>query len=130
MKRVCYLGLGHICVILGIIGIILPVMPGTVFFVIGSWAYSRSSETFQRMLHQHPRIGPPLLAWEQHRVISPRAKIIIGIAMVVSFGLCLMRAHSWHAPTITGTTLLLVYSYLVTRPSHIPHVPHESYKTV
>jgi uncharacterized membrane protein YbaN (DUF454 family) len=119
MKRICYLGLGHFCVAMGFIGLAVPGIPGFVFFIIASWAYSRSSERFQAYLHQHPKIGGPLLAWEQHRVISKKAKWALTAMMLVSFGVIIWQSQHWLQPVIVGACILGVWVYLWTRPSEI-----------
>ena len=54
------LALGFVATGVGIAGVILPGLPGTVFLIIGLWAFSRSSERFQMWLFNHPRFGAPL----------------------------------------------------------------------
>jgi uncharacterized membrane protein YbaN (DUF454 family) len=65
---------GVVALALGIIGAFVPLMPTTIFLLIALWAFSRSSPRFHRWLYSHPRLGPPLRAWHEHRVISTRAK--------------------------------------------------------
>ncbi len=120
MQRICYLALGHICVTLGIIGIILPGMPGVVFFLIAAWAYGRSSERLRQALLNHPRIGPHIRAWEDHHVVPARVKLLAGIVMSVSFLGILLLSHSWQGPTFSGLSMASVYAYLLSKPSKAP----------
>ena len=46
--RVALIALGFLCVAIGLVGIVVPVLPTTVFLLIAAWAFSRSSERFQR----------------------------------------------------------------------------------
>jgi uncharacterized membrane protein YbaN (DUF454 family) len=68
-------------VALGVVGLFLPVMPTVVFMIAAAWCYSRGSPRLRRRLLAHPKLGPPIRDWEQHRAISMRGKVT-GITMV------------------------------------------------
>jgi uncharacterized membrane protein YbaN (DUF454 family) len=68
--------LAGICVLLGIIGIFVPVMPTVPFLVVAGWAASRSSPRMHRWLLSHPRFGHILRDWYEAGVVPRRAKWI------------------------------------------------------
>ena len=112
--------LGVVCVVLGIAGLMLPVLPGTVFFLAALWAFSRSSPRFHGWLYHHPRLGAPLRQWHAHRVIPLRAKIMAVSMMAFSLLLVtLYVAEDWVLPSILGAILAVVATYIVTRPHRI-----------
>jgi hypothetical protein len=121
------MALGFVATGIGIAGVILPGLPGTVFLIIGLWAFSRSSERFQMWLFNHPRFGAPLRAWHAHRVIPVRAKIAAVGMMAVSQALLTVwvagdgaMPADWTVPAISAAVLALVASWIVTRPSRAP----------
>ncbi len=80
--RMAYLAAGHVCVALGVTGIVLPVMPGVVFLIGAAACYARGSARFYNWLLANKWLGPPVLDWQQHRAMTIRAKVV-SIAMVL-----------------------------------------------
>ena len=77
-----YLAAGHVCLALGIIGFILPVMPGVVFLIGAAACYARGSARFYNWLLANKWLGPPVRDWQTHRAMTLRAKVI-SITMVL-----------------------------------------------
>ena len=112
--------LGVVCVILGVAGLMLPVLPGTVFFLVALWAFARSSPRFHAWLYHHPRLGASLRQWHTHRVIPLRAKFMAVAMMAISLLIVtLYVAEDWVLPSILGAILAAVATYIVTRPHRV-----------
>lgn len=75
--RPLFIGLGVVCVGLGYLGAVLPVMPSTIFFLIALWAFKRSSPQFEDWLMNKSFIGPTLRDWEEHRSIKRSTKVTV-----------------------------------------------------
>lgn len=67
---------------IGIVGVILPLMPGLVFFIIASYCFARGSRKFLRMLLSHKTIGPQIMDYKRGKGMTMKTKII-AIAMVL-----------------------------------------------
>ena len=50
--------MGLVAVAIGSVGIIVPGLPTTVFFIMAAWCFSRSSRRLERWVLDLPRIGP------------------------------------------------------------------------
>jgi uncharacterized membrane protein YbaN (DUF454 family) len=79
------LGTGWLSLALGVIGIFLPLLPTVPFLLLASACFARSSPRFHSWLLNHPTLGPPIVDWQQHRRIRPRAKIMALSMMALSF---------------------------------------------
>lgn len=112
---------GWLMVATGIVGIVVPVMPTTVFMIAALWAFSRSSRKFQIWLWTHSTFGPPVRNWHLYRVISVRAKMMAVMVMTLSFVYILIWvAEDWRVPVIVGAIMLPAAIYVVTRRGQPP----------
>ena len=83
--RLAYLALGWVCVALGLIGVVLPLMPTTIFLLIAAWAFARSSKRWHDWLRNHTHFGETIRAWEEHHAMPRRAKKIALLALAASY---------------------------------------------
>ena len=67
---------GTLCVGLGIIGIVVPGMPSTVFFLIAAACYVRSSDRLYYKLINNKLVGQHIRNFREKRAMPLRAKII------------------------------------------------------
>jgi len=112
-----YLILAYVCIGLGIIGAVLPLLPTTPFLLVAAWAAARGSPRLHHWLYQHPRLGAPLIAWEQKRAVPTGAKWLACVFMAVSWVIMLVQTSGWFVPVLTGIVFVSVTAFLVTRPS-------------
>lgn len=112
-----WLTLGLVCVALAVMGVVLPLMPTTIFLIIAAYAFARSSERLHTWLLSNPVFGPVIKDWEAHRAISTSAKVLalISMALVIAVSIWL-DVPVW---VIAVQTIILgsVAAYLVTRPT-------------
>jgi uncharacterized membrane protein YbaN (DUF454 family) len=112
---------GWINVALGLIGVAVPGMPTTVFLIVALWAFSKSSERFQRWLWFHPRFGPPIRGWHRHRVIPLRAKVVAAAMMAASLALVsAIYAETWVLPALLAAVMVPACAYIWSRASAVP----------
>ena len=75
MKRTVYKPLGLIFLLLGVIGIVLPILPSTPFVLLAAWFFAQSSDKWHQKLLNSELFGPMIKNWETNRCISLRTKI-------------------------------------------------------
>ena len=75
---------GVLAVALGGIGVIVPGLPTTVFYIIAAWAFSKSSPRLEAWVLGLPRIGPMV---HDHRngLGMPRRAKFLATAMIALF---------------------------------------------
>lgn len=83
-QRRLWLAGGFVCLALGAIGLLLPLVPTVPFVLLAAACFSRGSERWERWLLQHPRLGPLVRDWRDHHAMPLRAKIIATAMMTVS----------------------------------------------
>ncbi len=76
VARGLLIAFGTLCVGLGIVGIVVPGMPSTVFFLIAAACYVRSSDRLYRKLLNNRAIGRHLRNFREKRAMPRRAKIL------------------------------------------------------
>jgi len=115
-----WLLVGHVFVVLGAVGIFLPLLPTTPFLLLAALCYSRGSHYFETWLKNHRILGPPIALWRQHGVIGLKAKILASVMIGLSVLWVGFRpdipSPGKGAMIVTVTCVLV---FLWTRPSRI-----------
>lgn len=117
-SRLSFLCLGWVMLTLGVVGAFVPLMPTTIFLILASWFFARSSPRLESWLLEHPRFGPTLRAWHETGAVPRHAKVLACIGMAGGFALFWVGAHPrlWLA-AVVGALMLASAIYVVTRPS-------------
>jgi len=87
IKRYLLMGIGFISIVLGLVGVVLPLLPTTPFFILALACFARSSVRFHQKLLTAPYIGPILTDWESDKRIDKQRKKQISLFIVFSFAL-------------------------------------------
>ena len=114
--RPLYLAAGWTCTGLGIVGVILPMMPGTIFLIAAAWCFSRSSPRFETWLVSHPKLGPQVLRWRRTGAIARETKYVACGSMALSFVLLAATDAPPIALWLSGAGLIAAGTYVASRP--------------
>ena len=81
-QRGLWLLAGAASLLLGIVGIFLPLLPATPLVLLAAFCFARGSPRVEAWLLAHPRFGPMVRHWRDERVIPLRAKQLASVMMV------------------------------------------------
>ena len=68
--------LGSVSLLLGVLGIFVPVLPTTPFLLLSAALYLRSSRKLYDWLMSHRYLGPYIKNFQEHKAIPLRVKIV------------------------------------------------------
>lgn len=108
--------LGSICVALGVIGALLPLMPSTVFFIAAAACFAYASPRLEAWLLSFKWIGDPVRAWRERGAIALPAKILASLGMSIGLALFALSGASPITLTIAASVLALCALFIWTRP--------------
>lgn len=75
MKKILFMAVGLISVVLGIVGIFVPGLPTTPFLLLSSWLFYRSSSRLHDWLHRSA-LGEYIRRYESRQGMSRCAKLV------------------------------------------------------
>jgi uncharacterized membrane protein YbaN (DUF454 family) len=117
LGRVVLMIAGSVFVLLGIVGVVVPVLPTTPFVLLAIACYSRSSPRLAARLEAHPWLGPTLRAWRNEGAIASRAKVAAVFAMALGYGAALVATPMPLAGSAAIAVALVACAvFIVTRP--------------
>lgn len=88
---------GTVALLLGILGVFLPVLPTTPFILFAAACYAKASERFHRRLLAHPSFGPIIREWEEYRSMPLRTKkFAVGLmSLSIAVSIWVVAAYPW-----------------------------------
>ncbi|MDQ2090302.1 YbaN family protein [Marimonas arenosa] len=109
--------LGLVCVGLGLIGIVLPILPTVPFMLLAAFLFARSSERLHNWLLSHPTFGPPIVDWQMRGAINPRVKRVATLSIAAVFGISLALGLKLWLLALQAAILSAVLTFIWTRPN-------------
>jgi uncharacterized membrane protein YbaN (DUF454 family) len=107
--RSLYLTAGFVALILGVAGIVLPVLPTTPFVLLAAACFARSSRHFHDKLLANRITGPIIREWMEHRSIPRKVKRWVYLLLVLSLGSsALMMPSLWHKGMLVLLGIILI----------------------
>lgn len=81
---------GGLALLLGAIGIVLPLLPTVPFVILAAFCFARGNPAWEARLIAHPLFGPHIRAWRKQGSISRRGKTMALVAFSLSAAVALI----------------------------------------
>lgn len=111
------MALGLVCLLLALVGVALPIIPGVPFAIAAAFLFSRSSERMHRWLMSLPHLGQALRDWDEQGVIRRRSKIISSAMIITTMIVFSLVTDVWFVFKVALIAMLSgVIVFIVSRP--------------
>lgn len=95
MKRILLLISGMVSVVLGVIGIFLPLLPTTPFLLLGAFLFARSSREWYDKLLDHKLLGPYIRNFRENKSIPLKVKVSSISLLWITIGISTLMVEFW-----------------------------------
>lgn len=116
LVRGLLISVGGLCVVLGVVGIFLPLLPTTPFMLLAAACFARSSRRFHDWLLANRTFGPLIHEWERHRSIPRRTKLtaIALMSLTLAISIVFFVEPRWLQALLAAMGVLLgVWMYRI-----------------
>ncbi|MFK4785060.1 YbaN family protein [Fusobacterium sp. MFO224] len=112
MKKLLFVS-GIISLLLGGIGIVLPLLPTTPFLLVSCYCFSKSSDKLYKYLTENKIFGQYIKDYKEKQGITLKNKISALIFIFLSIGYSLYRAKSIHLKGFLIIVLICVSYHIL-----------------
>ena len=114
--RLIWILVGVIALVLGTVGIFVPLLPTTPFLILAAFAFANSSNRLHTWLVEHDIFGPLISNWRRYGSISRPAKIAALLSMFAVIGLSIVLQVPASVIFVQVLVLSAVALFIVSRP--------------
>lgn len=117
ITRTLLVVLGTLCVALGILGILLPVLPTTPFLLLAAFFYARSSERFYHWLMTNRWFGAYISNYREGKGIQLKQKILAIVLLWLTIGYAVLFGISsgWVKIVLLGIAVGVTLHLIATK---------------
>jgi uncharacterized protein len=118
--RWLYIAIGWVFVVAGMIGVVVPGWPTTIFIILATYFFARSSPRFYNYVMNHRIFGPLIRDWRDGKGMTARAKTIAVTTIVLTITLSISVIPVTAVKVLLGMIMVVLCSYLLSLPTKRP----------
>lgn len=107
---------GLVALLLGLVGLFLPIMPTVPFVLVAAWAASKGWPELERYLLTHKHFGPPIRNWRERGAISRSTKSITTLMFCGSLSMVWLLPFGRELQTALSVFMVIAVIWLWSRP--------------
>ena len=101
VKKIIFIVIGCICLALGTVGVVLPILPTTPFYLVSAYCFARISDRLNNWFKGTKLYKKHLESFVEKRgmLVSTKASILTTVTILMGLGsfLCLGRGYGFPA---------------------------------
>ncbi len=116
IKKIIFIVVGCICLALGTVGVFLPILPTTPFYLVTLYCFARSSKRLEDWFKGTKLYKKHLESFVEKRgmLMSTKLSILITVTLLMSLGIFFMARKSvWIPCIILGVVWVCHFIYFV-----------------
>lgn len=111
---------GGVLFAMGAIGLVLPVWPTTIFWILAALAFARSWPAMRDRIYAWPGVGPTVEDFAEHGTLSRKGKQHAVLGMLAGLVIALLVSPSLTVAALAGVLVATGIAYVLSRPETRP----------
>ena len=108
IRKTLWLIAGFFCLGMAYVGVVVPGIPFSIFFVFAAYCFAKSSKKMHNWLYNHKYFGPFLTNWVKKKVFPTKGKYLMVIVMASSLAFLWFTTENIKAVAWSGGFMALV----------------------
>jgi hypothetical protein len=108
-----FIALGFLCVAIGAVGVVLPILPTTPFLLVASFCFAKGSKRFSTWLKGTRLYKNNLESFEKSRSMTLKTKLCILIPVTILLLIAFFAMHNLPGRITIGVLLAIKYYYFL-----------------
>lgn len=126
LSRFLWISAGLALVVLGTLGIFVPLLPTTILYILAAGAFAKSSDRLHHWIMNHPFIGRMIRDYRLYRAIDLRTKVVSIATLWLTIGASAFFAvQNWWVRGLLGLIALGVTWHLLALKTLTPQMVAE-----
>ncbi|WP_300357346.1 YbaN family protein [Fusobacterium sp.] len=113
VKKNILIFLGFTSLVLGIIGITVPLLPTTPFLLLSAYLFSKSSERWHSFIINNKVFGKYIRDYQEKKGITLKNKISAILFLFLSIGYSMLKVESLHLRIFLGIVFISVSFHIL-----------------